>query len=73
MNTAVFYIIGLYGILPTNVLLTSILSAWVIKVLVEVIFTPLTYVVVKALKKAEKVDHYDTHTNFNPFIIKAPF
>jgi hypothetical protein len=29
--------------------------------------TPLTYVVVRALKRAENEDYYDRDTNFNPF------
>jgi len=73
VNTAVFYIIGLYGILPLNALFSSIMTGWVIKVLVEVIFTPLTYYVVAKLKKAENEDFYDNKTNFNPFIFKSPF
>ena len=30
--------------------------------------TPLTYLVVNTLKKAEGVDLYDTDTDFNPFV-----
>jgi hypothetical protein len=33
----------------------------------EVAATPLTYLVVNALKRAEGVDTFDDHTNFNPF------
>ena len=73
VNTAVFYLIGLYGILPFNILITSILSGWTIKVLVEVVFTPVTYIVVAKLKKAENEDYYDDKTNFNPFLFKSPF
>ncbi|OQP67677.1 queuosine precursor transporter [Niastella populi] len=73
VNTSVFYIIGLYGVLPLNVLLTSIMSGWVIKVFVEIVFTPITYFVVAKLKTAEGVDFYDKHTNFNPFTFKPPF
>ena len=29
------------------------------------------WLVVKYLKKVEQVDHYDIHTNFNPFIFGA--
>jgi len=37
---------------------------------VEVFFTPVTYAVVKFLKRAEEVDHYDYDTNFNPFQVR---
>lgn len=73
VNTSVFYFIGLYGILPFDKLIASIITGWVIKVLVEVLFTPVTYAVVAKLKKAEKEDFYDDNTNFNPFIFKSPF
>jgi queuosine precursor transporter len=68
-NTAVFYVVALSGILPTVVLIQAILVGWLLKTLVEVIFTPITYIVVAGLKKAEKEDYYDRDTDFNPFII----
>jgi hypothetical protein len=37
------------------------------KVLYEAVITPLTYVIVRRLKAAEGIDHYDRSTNFNPF------
>ena len=67
VNTVLFYLIALYAVLPTNLLVASILSGWLIKVAVEISFTPVTYFVVNWLKKAESVDHYDTNTNFTPF------
>lgn len=71
VNTTVFYVVALWGILPTNVLLTSILAGWLIKTAVEAAFTPLTYLVVGFLKKAEGVDVYDVDTDFNPFIFRS--
>jgi queuosine precursor transporter len=70
VNTAVFYIIGLYGILPPAILLESIIVGWILKVIVEVIATPVTYIIVNFLKREEKIDYYDRSTNFNPFTIK---
>ena len=69
-NTLLFYTIALYAILPNNLLINSILSAWFLKVLVEVVLTPVTYLVVKKLKKVEQEDYYDKDTDFNPLIIK---
>ncbi len=69
-NTVLFYTIALYAVLPNNLLVASILSGWFLKVLVEIIFTPVTYYVVAKLKKAEGEDYYDTNTDFNPLIIK---
>lgn len=70
-NTALFYLIALYAVIPNNILLASILSGWFLKVVVEVVMTPVTYAVVKKLKKAEGEDVYDTNTNFNPFSLKS--
>ena len=67
VNTAVFYLIALGGVLPTNLLLQSILAGWTIKTVVETVMTPVTYIVVYLLKKYEGVDYYDIDTNFNPF------
>ena len=47
------------------------LAQFVLKVGVEVVFTPLTYKIVGALKKAEHEDYYDRNTNFTPFTLKA--
>ena len=71
VNTFLFYAIALWGILPNNLLVSSILSGWILKTLVEVIFTPVTYYVVGRLKKVENEDYYDTYTDFNPLIIKV--
>jgi uncharacterized integral membrane protein (TIGR00697 family) len=70
INTVVFYLIALSGILPTNLLFVSILSSWLIKVLIEILFTPITYSVVNHLKRVEQEDYFDRETNFNPFVLK---
>ena len=44
-----------------------ILADYAMKVLYEVFATPLTYAVIGWLKKAENVDAFDLHTDFNPF------
>jgi queuosine precursor transporter len=46
-----------------------ILSSYLTKVVYETLATPLTYLVVAQLKRAESVDAYDTTTNFNPFAV----
>lgn len=71
-NTTLFYVIALYAVLPTKLLVASILTGWVLKVAVEIVFTPWTYWVVARLKRLEGEDYYDTATNFNPFILRPP-
>jgi queuosine precursor transporter len=66
LNTALFYVIALWGVIPTNLLLSSILSGWLLKTLVEVLMTPVTYYVIGKVKRIEQQDFYDIGTNFNP-------
>lgn len=68
-NTALFYVIALYAVIPTSLLVQSVITGWLIKVAVEVLFTPVTYVVVNTLKRREHEDYFDQDTNFNPLII----
>lgn len=67
INTILFYTIALGGILPTALLIESILSGWLLKVVVEIVMIPATYVIVNKLKAIEQVDFFDRDTNFNPF------
>ncbi len=48
-----------------------VISNYIFKVGVEVLFTPITYAIVGFLKRAEHEDYYDTHTNFNPFALST--
>jgi uncharacterized integral membrane protein (TIGR00697 family) len=72
VDSALFYPLAFYGtgIIPDDKLPLVMLSQFLIKVGVEVIFTPVTYKVVNALKRAEHEDHYDRDTDFNPFSLK---
>jgi uncharacterized PurR-regulated membrane protein YhhQ (DUF165 family) len=55
------------GIMPAGVIISIIWSSYIFKVVYEVAVTPLTYVVVKYVKRIEGVDVYDVKTNFTPF------
>lgn len=67
VDSALFILIAFAGLLPTSLLLTLIISNYIFKTLVEVVLTPVTYAVVKFLKRREGEDYYDKDTNFNPF------
>lgn len=71
VDTSIFVIVSFAYILPSDVLVKTILSGYAVKVLYEVLATPLTYVVVNFLKTHEGIDAYDTDTKFNPFLIQA--
>jgi uncharacterized PurR-regulated membrane protein YhhQ (DUF165 family) len=47
------------------------LTQFIAKVSVEVLFTPVTYAIVGWLKRAENEDHYDRDTRFTPFSLKV--
>lgn len=72
VDSALFYPLAFYGtgIIPDDKLPMVMLAQFVTKVAVEVLFTPLTYRIVNALKRAENEDYYDRKTNFNPFSLK---
>ena len=55
----------------TQLVFTVLVTQWVLKVSWEVLLTPLTYLVVGALKRAEGIDVYDEDTNFTPFGTKV--
>jgi uncharacterized integral membrane protein (TIGR00697 family) len=73
VDSALFYPLAFYGsgILPNEIIPKLMLAQFVLKVAVEVIFTPLTYKIVGALKRAENEDYYDRETRFTPFTLKV--
>ena len=56
---------------PVGLLVEVMIGNYALKVLIEALFTPATYGIVRALKRAEGVDVYDHDTNFNPFVLGA--
>jgi uncharacterized integral membrane protein (TIGR00697 family) len=67
VDTAVVILVAFWGAHPMRMLLWMIFSSYIVKVGVEVVATPITYIVVGRLKRAEVVDAFDRGTNFNPF------
>ncbi|HRY82588.1 MAG TPA: queuosine precursor transporter [Candidatus Moranbacteria bacterium] len=70
VDTLFFILIAFYGILPNGLLLAVFVSNYIFKCGVEILFTPVTYKVVRFLKKNEEEDYYDYDTNFNPFSLR---
>jgi uncharacterized integral membrane protein (TIGR00697 family) len=73
VDSALFYPLAFYGsgIIPNDKLPLVMIMQFVLKVSVEVVFTPLTYKIVGALKRAENEDYFDRRTNFSPFTLKT--
>jgi uncharacterized integral membrane protein (TIGR00697 family) len=68
LDTAIFILFAYWGTPVFSPIM--ILNHWLVKVGIEVVLTPLTYLVVNSLKKKESMDPYDTETNFSPFSMK---
>ena len=73
VDSAIFYPLAFYGtgIIPDDRLIPVMLFQFVAKVAVEAAFTPVTYKVVAALKRAEHEDYYDRGTDFSPFTLRT--
>ncbi len=69
IDTLVFVLVAFAGTLPNDVLAAILVSNYVFKCAVEVVFTPATYAVVTRLKRAEGVDAFDNDTDFNPLLL----
>jgi uncharacterized integral membrane protein (TIGR00697 family) len=73
VDSLLFHPLAFYGsgIIPDDKLTLVMVSQFVGKVGVEIVFTPLTYKIVGWLKRAEREDYYDRDTDFNPFTLKT--
>ena len=67
VDTTVLILIAFGGRTAWGTMVNLIISGYLGKVLYEICATPLTYLVVNKLKRAEGVDVFDRDTNFNPF------
>jgi len=69
LDTALFIVLAYIG---TPVFApVMILNHWLVKVVIEIVATPLTYLAVNYLKKKESLDTYDYETDFSPFSVKT--
>ena len=71
LDSSVFVVVAFAGVLPGDALVATVLSQWAAKSLYEALATPLTYLVVRFLKRSEGVDHYDRDTRFNPLAVRG--
>lgn len=71
VDTAVLVVVAFAGAQAPGMLLRMFFSAYLIKVTVEVVATPVTYLVVGWLKRSEAADVFDHGTDFNPFAFEG--
>ena len=68
LDTAIFITLAYIGTPTFTPIL--IFNHWISKVGIEVIFTPVTYIIVAWLKRKEGIDTYDYKTRYNPFAFR---
>lgn len=66
VDSLIFVLIAFLGVLPSELIIPLIISNYLFKTGVEVLFTPITYKVVNFLKKAENENHYDVNIAYTP-------
>ena len=70
IDTVIFFTLAtLLGVFPPEIVVTLVITNYILKVGIEVILTPVTLRIIKWLKQAENEDYFDTDTQFNPFHI----
>lgn len=71
VDTLIFYPLAFGGLIafPWILIFKVMIANYALKVLWEVIATPVTYKVVAYLKRIEKEDYYDYKTEFSPFVV----
>lgn len=67
--TIVVDILNYVGKMSINDLIWMMISGYTWKIIFAIIFVLPSWLLVRYLKRVENVDHYDIHTNFNPFIL----
>ena len=67
VDSLIFYPLAFAGVWTTEQVVTVMFTNWGLKVLWEVVLTPVTYAVVGFLKRREGVDVFDEGTDFTPF------
>jgi uncharacterized integral membrane protein (TIGR00697 family) len=67
VDSLIFYPLAFLGVWDGHQVVTVLITNWALKVGWEVVLTPVTYVVVGALKRREGLDVFDSGTDFTPF------
>ena len=71
VDSCIFYPLAFLGVWEISTIITIMFHNYLLKVLWEIMCTPITYKIVAFLKRAENEDYFDTGTNFTPFSLEA--
>jgi uncharacterized integral membrane protein (TIGR00697 family) len=69
VDSLIFYPVAFLGAWQTKTVIAVLFTNYALKVLWEVLATPLTYRVVAYLKRVEHEDYFDHDTDFTPFTL----
>jgi uncharacterized integral membrane protein (TIGR00697 family) len=69
VDSTIFYPLAFFGTWSNEQVVSVMIGNYLLKVLWETVSTPLTYMVVNFLKRAENEDYFDLNTDFNPFTL----
>ena len=67
VDSLIFYPLAFLGVWETRLVIVVLFTNYLLKVLWEVVLTPVTYRVVAFFKAAEGLDVFDNRTDFSPF------
>ena len=67
VDSLIFYPLAFWGIWDPSLIVTVMITNYLLKVVWEALLTPVTYKVVNRLKGSEGLDVYDVDTDFTPF------
>ena len=67
VDSVIFYPLAFLGVWETGRVIEVLVTNYLLKVLWEVLLTPVTYRIVALFKRAEGIDVFDTATDFSPF------
>lgn len=67
VDSLLFYPLAFWGVWSNELVITVMITNWLLKVAWEAVLTPVTYAVVDFLKRREEIDVYDEGTAFTPF------
>ena len=74
VDSLLFYPLAFLGVpgFSLSLILSLIVTQWIIKTTWEAVLTPVTYLVVNFLKRRERVEVFDNNVNFSPFAKTRP-
>ena len=71
VDSLLFYPLAFFGIWDNHLVVTVLVTNYLLKTGWEIIAFPMTLRIVAWLKRVENEDFYDRGTNFNPFILNT--